>query len=298
MKQKRTNLNSMKAIVLTYDPLHPVTDHMIFKYNQLWPNHPFVFQIPYQSRKTFASPHAKSANREYIKCPRPITQTVLKLLEDIEPEEWVYWCMDDWYPIKINVRRMEYIVNWLQNDDPPHIDWISVFARFGPGVREYDKLVCREKQIQDPAGETYFQIVASGDFWRDQFMRAKTLRDMFLKTRDFADPQDGRLFHENIPLPDWVQGRRFLSSENLVLFYESTMRGATGPFGLINSTCMTDDFYRSVVKHGLKLPTIPRLSNLDADNRPRIYKQIRRTRVAYLMIKHKIRSFFSKFAGE
>jgi hypothetical protein len=33
----------MKAIVLTCDRYRALTEHMIRKYEELWPDHPFVF---------------------------------------------------------------------------------------------------------------------------------------------------------------------------------------------------------------------------------------------------------------
>src|SRR6266704_2857588 len=40
--------NKIRAIVLTCDRYHVITRHMIYHYDRLWPNHPFVFHIPYQ----------------------------------------------------------------------------------------------------------------------------------------------------------------------------------------------------------------------------------------------------------
>ncbi len=42
----------MKALVLTYDRNHFVTDHMIATYNKHWPDHPFTFYIPYQETRS------------------------------------------------------------------------------------------------------------------------------------------------------------------------------------------------------------------------------------------------------
>ena len=40
--------NKIKAIVLTCDRFRAITRHLILKYERLWPDHPFVFQVPYQ----------------------------------------------------------------------------------------------------------------------------------------------------------------------------------------------------------------------------------------------------------
>src|SRR3954454_5179235 len=38
----------IKAIVLTCDRFRAITRHLILKYERLWPDHPFIFQVPYQ----------------------------------------------------------------------------------------------------------------------------------------------------------------------------------------------------------------------------------------------------------
>ena len=78
----------MKAIVLTYDRNAVLTEHMISRYEALWPQHPFEFRIPYQT--TLKRPDSR---REYIKTVTDIKATVLQLIADLDVEEWVYWCI-------------------------------------------------------------------------------------------------------------------------------------------------------------------------------------------------------------
>src|SRR5438046_9676836 len=42
-------VSQMKAIVLTCDRFRAITEHMIRQYETLWPDHPFVFRVPYQN---------------------------------------------------------------------------------------------------------------------------------------------------------------------------------------------------------------------------------------------------------
>ena len=72
----------------------------MLQYQRLWPDHPFRFRIPYQQLR---GPNAERA--EYIESPPEIPATVLRLIEDIEDEEWVYWCSDDKYPIRLIVEK-------------------------------------------------------------------------------------------------------------------------------------------------------------------------------------------------
>src|SRR5437868_11249966 len=97
----------MKAIVLTFDRHRAITQHLMLQYQCLWPDHPFRFRIPYQQL------HASDTERaEYIESPPEIPATVLRLIEDIEDEEWVYWCSDDKYPIRLMVQKVKELVNY------------------------------------------------------------------------------------------------------------------------------------------------------------------------------------------
>ena len=40
--------DKIKAIVLTCDRWRAITRHLILKYERLWPDHPFIFHVPYQ----------------------------------------------------------------------------------------------------------------------------------------------------------------------------------------------------------------------------------------------------------
>lgn len=118
----------MKAIVLTYDKYHPLTDHMICCYNKVWPDHPFIFSVPYQNY-----PHKlkkKHGNQiRLIPSESSIKKTVLNLLEDVGDDEWVYWCIDDKYPIKIDIPKVEKIYHWISSQTEYDIAGIALSVR-------------------------------------------------------------------------------------------------------------------------------------------------------------------------
>src|SRR5919204_1255058 len=101
----------MKAIVLTYDRHRPITEHMILQYERLWPDHPFVFRVPYQNLRG-----SNSDRITYVKTPggKPadIPASVLQLLADVDDEEWVYWCMDDKYPIQLTTEKIARLISY------------------------------------------------------------------------------------------------------------------------------------------------------------------------------------------
>src|SRR5438132_2019021 len=82
--------DKIRAIVLTCDRYHVITRHMIYHYDRLWPNHPFVFHIPYQEVGG-----TDTRRIRYFACPWVTKATALLLLADLVDEEWFYWCVDD-----------------------------------------------------------------------------------------------------------------------------------------------------------------------------------------------------------
>ena len=103
----------LKAIVLTHDENHLLTDHMIQSYQEVWPSNPFKFRVPYQK-------HPGELNRKYgdkidlIQTPPDIKQTVLTLIQDLSDEEWVYWSLDDKYLIEINETSANNCIEWVR----------------------------------------------------------------------------------------------------------------------------------------------------------------------------------------
>src|SRR5438105_1360278 len=90
----------IKALVLTWDRNRAITEHMIRQYEKVWPNHPFIFHIPYQNLGG-----TDTEKRRYVTTPPAIKATVMALIADLDDEEWIYWCMDDRYPIRFATEK-------------------------------------------------------------------------------------------------------------------------------------------------------------------------------------------------
>ena len=73
--------DKIKSIVLTCDRYRAITEHMIFQYDRLWPDHPFVFHVPYQELGGVDTERVK-----YLTAPSDIKGTVLHLLTEIDDE--------------------------------------------------------------------------------------------------------------------------------------------------------------------------------------------------------------------
>ena len=234
----------MKAIVLTFDRHRAITEHMILQYERLWPDHPFCFRIPYQNLGGI-----NSDQLEYIRTPgdtaEDIPDAVLQLLADLPDEEWVYWCSDDKYPIRLVIDKIRELMRQ------------ALEAADISGL-----LFCRTRVTLDQPELTLYpneRVTASGDvllerrgwyqIWIHQFLKVKVLRYFFTKMPTHLPTAKAMDDLKNeIEKPDDL--RLFVTKENFAVFGESTQRGR------ITRNCLD-----SIKRGGIELPEWFRRSN-------------------------------------
>lgn len=232
----------MKAIVLTYDRYRALTEHMILKYRKLWPDHPFCFRIPYQVLKS-----ENTSKREYIRCPSDIRGTVLALLEDLEDDEWIYWCIDDKYPIYLDLLRIEAAMNWIFNSASDKCDGV-LFCRTrnmidGSGLKQ--NWMGRDMRLKDKTGNIYLLRKNYQQIWIHQFLRVKVIRNLFNRFPDvISNAKEMDALKNGLSLPS--SSSLLVAKRNLAVFGESTSRGK-----------LTANCYESMVENDLELPPIP-----------------------------------------
>jgi hypothetical protein len=223
---------NIKAIVLTYDRNHIITEHMIRCYEKVWPNNPFVFYIPYQNQ-TICKPEE---NKVYIQTPTSFKSTVLGLLKGIPDEEWVYWCIDDKYPIKLKDEIFEYVYEHL-NAIPESIASLLLCRTKKLLLDEYVK----DYQLPQLQLEVLERITLH-QFWAHQFIRAKLLRRIFEGMPDVIEMPTNMVKHlHNIKLFD--HEKLLVSYTNNIVFGESTAKRV-----------LTENCYKSLQEFGLPLP--------------------------------------------
>lgn len=205
----------MKALVLTFDRNSAVAEHMMRRYDAAWPAHPFEFLVPFQDRLRVAD----SPRRRLICSPPGIRDTILALIGDLPNEEWVYWCIDDKYPIELRTGRIERIAAAIRDGVPDQVSGV---------------LCCRARRMLDPrflsgerlplGGETLLRRVGYQQIWIHQFVRVKVLRHLFRDLpRDDMTPPMLEAHKDRTPLPG--DHALFVTEENLATFGESTHRG-------------------------------------------------------------------------
>ena len=114
----------MKGIVLSFDPHLEIANLLVETYNRLWPDCRFQFRIPFTDRDPRSIFRAQ--NVEFISTPPDIRSTVESLLSDLPENEFVFWCIDDRYPIEIFEPAVLRTVRDFASDAPSDIDSIKL----------------------------------------------------------------------------------------------------------------------------------------------------------------------------
>ena len=220
----------MDAIVLTCDKYRQLTEHMIFQYDRLWPDHTFRFLIPFQHERGADCPKLK-----FIPTEPSIRNTVLTLLSEFDDEDWVYWAIDDNYPITLDVPRIKQVERWILTQ--PAINGV-LLCRCG---RLRKKKYLTDVVIIDDYSNKYFERRDYERIWIHQFIRVKPLRELFYS---FPDVQRAKEMDElkrlpTVPKPNCL----FVRDDTLAIFGESTSRGV-----------LTLNCFESILRHKLRLP--------------------------------------------
>ena len=175
---------------------------------------------------------------KYVKTPEAISASVLQLLADVDDEEWIYWCADDKYPIRLVTEKI--IELFLYASQLPEMSGL-LFCRCRATLGE-PELALYPGEWRTPLGDVLLERRAWYQIWIHQFLRAKVLRYFFSQMPDRVPSAKAMdTFKSNIAK---LAGHRlFVTKENLAVFGESTQGGV-----------MTRNCYRSIRKTNIELP--------------------------------------------
>ena len=223
----------MKAIVLTCDRFRAITEHMIRQYAALWSDHPFVFRVPYQSLRG-----ADTDRLEFRQTPENIRATALELLSDLNDEEWIYWCVDDKYPIQLMIDKIERLISAaVQSTEMSGL----LFCRCRVTLTN-PKLALYPGRTVTASGEVLLERRAWFQIWLHQLLKVKVLRHLF--TQLPAQIPNAKAMDElKDKIPKLPEHRLFVTEKNFAVFGESTHRGA-----------ITQNCNESITASGIELP--------------------------------------------
>lgn len=223
----------MKAIVLTFDQNAVLTEHMIACYRELWPEHPFIFRIPFQNPNRYKA----SSDREYIPTPADIKNTVLQLLTDLPDDEWIYWCIDDRYPVLLDTNALRHFIRMLEKENDRTISGL-LFCRAATMLRENQLTGASMERW----GLTLLERKKYYRIWVHQFVRVKVVRTMFLGFPEVI-ARAGLMYPMKNSLIRPSDHQLFVTEQDYAHFEESSING------VLTERCLT-----SLMAHGFEIP--------------------------------------------
>ena len=175
---------------------------------------------------------------KYLTAPSDIKGTVLHLLTDIDDEEWIYWCVDDKYPIQLVIDKIDTLISHAMRS--PEVDGL-LFCRCRATLTN-PKLTLFPRKVKNPFGDIYLERKAWFQIWIHQILRAKVLRHLFTHLPDVIANAKAMDELKN-DVPKLAEHRLFVTKENFAVFGESTRSGV-----------VTQNCYESMVTARIEIP--------------------------------------------
>lgn len=205
----------MYALILTLDRQIEFAQLVIQSYSKLWPTSTFIYRVPYN--REYPRVLAQQPNIELIQTGEGIKSTMFSLLNGIEDDEFVYWAIDDRYPVRIRNTRILDRIQAFISADRTNIDAVKLISLDANLCDEGSRIVLGGIRFR---WQTKF--LANG-FYMHHFVRARILRNFFL---DFELPDNYsiREFHERL-LETGIGNRLLVPRNSLIRFGETSRNG-------------------------------------------------------------------------
>lgn len=183
------------AIVLTHDAQLGLAELAHKLYSSLWPTNRLTFRIPVNGSAAGRALDylERQSSCQLISTPPTIGASMRALLREVDDEAWVFWCIDDRFPVWLDAEALDAICARL-----------DVCADL---VEEVKLLRWKEKVTRETVdlGPVTFVVQRPGTrqwgFWHHHFIRAGTLRRVFAREgrRDACTIDDvlASMVHDN-----------------------------------------------------------------------------------------------------
>ncbi|MBX9695601.1 MAG: hypothetical protein K2Z81_24670 [Cyanobacteria bacterium] len=172
--------------------------------------------------------------------PSPIVATVLTLLSGIPEDEWIFWCMDDHFPVRLDLNWLEEFTSDIHSDSYRGIYGVNFCASYRK-KRYWRNALIRQDKFRAIGKNTFVEIPDYDQIWLPQFIRAGALRRFFIRMPEpvsGAKEMDDSMRTLSKPREDVL----LLTGRDRAIFAESTYAGQ-----------YTEDFVASATKMGVGL---------------------------------------------
>ena len=249
----------MYAIVLTYDRQIEFASLLVKSYLETWKDCPLRFRIPYNDFEKISDVQQSlvSCKVDFIRTKSDIRSTIQSLLQDIGDEEFVFWSIDDRYPIKVRdlkaLNNIFELIEKFANTRIKNIDSIKIFT--------HPEVVWRKRfettEAYDISSFTFLdlkfysqKIFPSRGFYMHHFTRARILRKYFLSE---MLPKVYRLreFHEYIKSFQDIEEKILVLQKPIIDFAEPCIGGK-----------LTLNGRHDLEKYRINLPDVPRCDRI------------------------------------
>jgi hypothetical protein len=170
---------------------------------------------------------------------------VSALLEGVSDDEFVFWAIDDRYPIHIaDLNALCAVVDLVSQGD---VDGCEI------KLTNHGKACCGTEPIMEIEGLRYYRQLSDPalGFYMHHLVRAAVLRRLF-QDHDLPDRYTIRQFHDLLLRREAHDG--IWMPERSLIYFGETLRGGK----------MTNNGYRELQRHGLAVPDIDRLDDVVA----------------------------------
>ncbi len=177
-------MKKIKAVVLSYDPQIGLAELLVKKYKSLGLSGYFEFLIPINTDKSRFEDNLLDVT--YVKCLPDIISTMAALLDKCADDEWVFWAIDDRYPISLDKNLIKSIHHRITSGEFNNINGIKLLP--------WREQLCANTIDIEGVKFRRQKPVGMMGFWHHQYVKAKVLKDAFINC-NIEQLNDIRLFN-------------------------------------------------------------------------------------------------------
>ena len=221
--------------MLCCDRYHIFAYHTILTYQKLWPTNRFTFYIPWCDKKPQYIIEDNVIGKDkvvFVKTSDSSFKGTMKtLLENIDDEEFIYWCTSDQYLVRMDNKIADTIENML---DTVFYN-TSIYGISNAFLKKSGRKLIKPagEVIKGAWGGNMVEKYSWSDsktitLWFHQYLRAKVLKHIF---NAFTEPRvakalDKQLYSNSEKIYNFPStGRYFTIDTNIAEFGENTSRG-------------------------------------------------------------------------